>query len=100
MTVSEEEIDNFIIQTQDFDLADALMRKKEQSHKKVKTTMNEFGDKIGKREICQGILLFGALTGMIACACVRGCQEINRHLNKSDNKAKVIQIQNNNQNMR
>ena len=74
-----------------------LESKKEEEKKAKEEKFNEFGDRIGKKEICQGILLFGAITGIITCACIRGCQEIKKIRNE---KAKNILIQNNNQNMR
>ena len=45
--------------------------------------LNEYGDKIGKAGVCQGILLILGIVGLLACACFRGCQEINKHRAKS-----------------
>ena len=56
--------------------------------------VNEYGDKIGKSEICQGVLLFLGALGVAVCACTRGCQEIKKHESKTPEKAKIIQIQN------
>jgi len=53
----------------------------------------EFGDKICKKDIYQGILLILGIAGMIACATFRGCQEITKHNSKTAEKAKQIQIQ-------
>lgn len=57
-------------------------------------TQNESGDKLGKKEICQGIFLLASIGCLITCASIRGCQEIKKHRTVSAEKAKVIQIQN------
>lgn len=57
--------------------------------------LNEYGDKIGKAEVCQGILLILGIAGLVACACLRGCQEINKHRAKSaPAPAQIDKIQN------
>lgn len=60
----------------------------------MESKVNEYGDKIGKSEICQGVSLFLGALGVAVCACVRGCQEIKKHQSKSAEKAKIIQLQN------
>ena len=57
----------------------------------METKLNEFGDKIGKAEICQGILLILSVAGLFTCFCVRGCQEIRKHKAKSATPAAVEQ---------
>ena len=60
----------------------------------MKSKVNEYGDKIDKAVICQGVLLFLGVLGMLLCACTRGCQEHRKHKAQNQEKAKVIQIQN------
>lgn len=49
----------------------------------METKLNEYGDKVGKKEICQGILLILGVIGLLVCATLRGCQEIHKHRAKS-----------------
>ena len=61
----------------------------------MESKVNEFGDKVGKTEICQGILLILSVVGTLVCACLRGCQEISKHKAKSSSvPAQVEKIQN------
>lgn len=92
MSVSEKETNDFVTHSQDFDLADALMKKQNKSPKKNKNSLNEFGDKVGEKEICQGILLILGVLGTLYCLCVRGCQEYKKHHDKHLKKANAIQI--------
>lgn len=59
---------------------------------KEETKVNEYGDKVGFREVCQGILVLASIGALVACGCIRGCQEINKKLSKSE-KVKAIQVQ-------
>lgn len=54
----------------------------------METKVNEYGDKLGKAEICQGILLIFCVFGLLTCACARGCQYIRDHKAKSATLAK------------
>lgn len=71
--------------------------KEEQELKKIKPNsdgINEFGDKMGKKEICQGILLMTGIAAIFGCACVRGCQEFNKHKDKTAEKVQAVLSQN------
>ena len=92
MSLSEKEMDEFITGTMDFDLANALMKKNNQSHKKETNGLNEFGDKIGKTEVCQGVLLFLGAVSLLSLLSVRGCHEIKKHQDKNIEKARVFQV--------
>ena len=60
------------------------------SEKEIKN--NDFGDKVGKTEICQGILLILGVVGTLACLCVRGCQEYKKHHDGHLKKTNPIRI--------
>ena len=55
---------------------------------------NEFGDKIGKSDICAGILFWIGVAAMAACACGVVVKKVGNHKAQTTEKAKVIQIQN------
>ena len=55
------------------------------------TPENKYGDRIGKTEICQGIILIGSIIGLMACACLRGCEEIQKRKDKAIQKAKAAE---------
>ena len=44
---------------------------------------NEFGDKIRKSDICSGGLFWAFAFGILTCACVRGCQEVQKKNTKA-----------------
>ena len=54
---------------------------------------NEFGDRIGKKEILHGVVFYAIMAGLAACAVARGCQKINQYRNKTAENTKVIQSQ-------
>ena len=56
-----------------------------------KTQVNEFGDRVGKKEICQGILMFGCLTGLMVLACLRVCHEIQKKKEKAIQKNQMAE---------
>ena len=86
-----------------FDKLDDELKAEEQLRSENKyvrsreTKVNEFGDRVGPTEIYQGILLIMSVVGIATCACIKGCQEIRKHINKNNDKAKVIQLQHSNQ---
>ena len=55
--------------------------------------VNEFGDRITKNEICQGIMILVTLATLVGCACVRGCQEIQKKMSKAPVKANIVNQQ-------
>ena len=44
----------------------------------MKAKKNEFDDKISKSDIYNGILFWTCIVGLLTCACLRGCQEIQK----------------------
>ena len=77
----------------DFDFSDMDIEEKTQGTvKKEKQPVNKPEDKTGKTEICQGIVLFLGSLGVVICACVRGCQEVNKHKG-IEKQSKVVQLQ-------
>ena len=84
-----------IVGTQmDFSPVETEEKVVKEKEKQPKSEVNEFGDKLGKKEICQGIILFLGSLAVVFCACARGCQEISKHKETSDKQAKITQLQN------
>ena len=54
---------------------------------------NEFGDKIGKSDICAGVLFWVGAALLAACACGRIAQEIGKNKVSNAEKAKITQTQ-------
>ena len=54
----------------------------------------EFGDKIGKNEFYQGIVLLASVAALVGCACLRGCQEIQKKISKASLQQNVVNRQN------
>ena len=44
---------------------------------------NESDDKISKSDIYSGILFWTCVVGLLGCACLRGCQEVQKKSTKA-----------------
>ena len=55
---------------------------------------NKSDDKINKSTFASGVLFWAYLAGLFTCACMRGCQEIKKHIGKNADKAKVTYVEN------
>lgn len=78
-------------------LWDDIANEIKEEDKKTKTkdaVVNEFGDKIGRKEVCQGIVLLAGVGALFTCGCIRGCQEIKKHKAESTEKVQAILAQN------
>ena len=52
--------------------------------------INEYGDKVGRKEIYQGLAILISLAGFAMGFCLRGCAEVKKRVNKVPEKAKII----------
>ena len=51
-------------------------------------------EKMGTKGLYQGIILLTTFVALISCACIRGCQEIQKKINKNQAKANIVNQQN------
>ena len=52
--------------------------------------INEYGDRVGKKEIYQGLSILISLAGFAMGFCLRGCAAVKKKMNKVPEKTKII----------
>ena len=55
---------------------------------------NKSDGKIDKSMFAAGVLFWVCSAALFGCACMRGCQEIKKHMGKNADKAKITHVEN------